>query len=490
VSNAGPIRGSVLVVEDDESTAELERRALTRAGAKVVLVARVADALGLLARQPFAAVVLDYQLPDGDPWRVLDAAAERVPRVPVILATAMGNEQIAVEAIHRGVADYIKKDPVFWEHLPRVVERVTRLAGAEEQLRRERSRLAEAQRIAQLGSWEWDVLENRVTWSDELYRIFGRDRATFGASYEAFLECVLPAERELVDAGIRHSVESRTPFRHLYRVTSGGGQPRWVEGRGTVELDEEGNVLRMAGTAQDVTEREERQAQQLLAQQERERLNQRLQALNLELQGSLREREVMLQEIHHRVKNNLQVISSLINMQIRKLEAGENRDALEECKSRVQAIALIHEKLYRAGDYARVPFGDYASSLASSVFQAHRHVAANVKLELEIEELPLAVDQAIPCGLILNELITNALKHGFGDGRTGTVRVRLEQLDRDYVALTVSNDGLALPDAFEARNSRSLGLNLVTTLARQLQAHIEVSREPDTRFRLRFGRST
>jgi two-component sensor histidine kinase len=397
----------------------------------------------------------------------------------------MGNEQVAVEAIHRGVADYVKKDLAFWEQLPRVVERVTRLTEAEEQLRRERSRLAEAQRIAQLGSWEWDIPDNRLTWSDELYRIFGRDRATFGASYEAFLECVVPAERELVDASIKRSFATRTPFQHLYRV-SAPGAPRWVEGRGTVELDHEGNIVRMAGTAQDVTEREQRNAEQALAQQERDQLNQRLQALNLELQGSLREREVMLQEIHHRVKNNLQVISSLINMQIRKLEAGENRDALEECKSRVQAIALIHEKLYRAGDYARVPFAEYAKSLISSVFQANGDAAANVRLELQIDELALAVDQAIPCGLILNELITNALKHGFSDGRSGTVRVRLAKVGPGTVGLTVGNDGIALPETFETRSSRSLGLNLVTTLARQLQARLEVSRRPGTSFQLQF----
>jgi two-component sensor histidine kinase len=234
-----------------------------------------------------------------------------------------------------------------------------------------------------------------------------------------------------------------------------------------------------------VTEREQRHADQELAQQEHARLNQRLQALNLELQSSLREREVMLQEIHHRVKNNLQVISSLINMQIRKLEAGENRDALEECKSRVQAIALIHEKLYRAGDYARVPFAEYAKSLISSVFQANRHAAANVRLDSEIEELALAVDQAIPCGLILNELITNALKHAFPGARRGAVRVTLER-ENGRVVLGVGDDGVGIPPGVEPARAGSLGMRLISVLVDQLDGKLEIERGNGTAFRISF----
>jgi len=118
---------------------------------------------------------------------------------------------------------------------------------------------------------------------------------------------------------------------------------------------------------------------------------------------------VLLQEVHHRVKNNLQVISSLMNMQVRRTDDASSRSALAECQNRVLAIALIHEKLYQSRNYARVPFSDYARSLADNIFHATGVSPGNTKLSVEFESLSLAVDKAIPCGLILNELITNAL---------------------------------------------------------------------------------
>ena len=462
------------------------------------------------------------------------------------------------------------------------------------ELGQERARLAEAQQLARLGSWQWDVEADLVTWSDELYRIFGRERAEFGASYAAFLESVHPADKSRMQDVIRRSLESREGFQCLHRIVA-KGVTRHVESRATLQLGADGRVLRMLGTAQDVTEREEQQAKlresdaffelsldmlstadlrgcfrrvnpafgllgysedELLtkpfldfvhpddvartleevkklsqgiktlrfenryrckdgsyrwiswvssphpdgilygtgrdvtaekaAREEREHLNERLRSLNHDLTRTLKEREVLLQEVHHRVKNNLQVISSLINLQIRKLEPGENRDALEECKTRVQAIALIHEKLYQSSDYAEIPFGEYARSLTTNVFQASTQSTSNVRLELAVDEVALAVDQAIPCGLVLNELITNALKRGFKDGRAGTIRVEFSRTPGGGVRLAVKNDGIRLPEDFEYPASPSLGLHLVSTLARQLNAELEVTRERGTAFQLKF----
>src|SRR5437016_4063348 len=126
----------VLIVEDDENTAELESRVLSRSGMTVRTVGRVADAIALLRSETFTAVLLDYNLPDGDPWQVFDVAQSLIPRVPVIIVTGMSNEQVAVEAIHRGVADYVKKTTDFWDQLPGTVDRVTRLAEAEQEIAR------------------------------------------------------------------------------------------------------------------------------------------------------------------------------------------------------------------------------------------------------------------------------------------------------------------------------------------------------------------
>ncbi|MBL8910121.1 MAG: PAS domain S-box protein [Archangium sp.] len=276
--------------------------------------------------------------------------------------------------------------------------------------------------------------------------------------------------------------------RELFGLRADGSEVPVEIGLSPLKTDEGDFIL---SSIVDVTERRR-------AAMERERLLGELRSLNAELEqrvrartseltSALEEREVLLQEIHHRVKNNLQVISSLINMQRRKLEAGPPRDALQECQLRVQAIALIHEKLYQSKNYARVAFPAYVRSLASSVFHATGVSPRAVQLEVEIDDLALAVDRAIPCGLVLSELISNALKHGFPDGRGGTIKVTLRKLDPGRVSLEVSDDGVGLPPHFDLERTSTLGLQLVRTLAEQLGAKMTVRGVGGASFELEFA---
>jgi len=219
----------------------------------------------------------------------------------------------------------------------------------------------------------------------------------------------------------------------------------------------------------------------------------RLRLLNDELEkqvrartGELREREVLLQEIHHRVKNNMQVISSLISLQVRTLEDESSRLALKECQARVQTMALIHDTLYQSKDFSRVPFEHYARSLAENILSAVGELSSAISLELSLDELSLPVDKAIPCGLILNELITNALKHAFPDGTGGTVRIELGRLGECDVLLSVGDDGIGIPSGFRPENSNSLGSRLVTTLVTQLDGRLEIKGPPGATFRISF----
>jgi PAS domain S-box-containing protein len=209
-------------------------------------------------------------------------------------------------------------------------------------------------------------------------------------------------------------------------------------------------------------------------------LEQRVQARTEELTRSLAEREVLLQEIHHRVKNNLQIISSLINLQARKLEPGAGRFALDECAGRVASISLIHELLYQAKDYGQVPFCEYARRLATNVFRAHGAPNARVGLTLDVDAIALAVHRAIPCGLILNELIANALKHAFPNERAGQIQVALKMNGPSSLRMAVSDDGVGMPIDVDAHRSQSLGMQLVATLAEQLDAKLEIVRDHGT----------
>jgi PAS domain S-box-containing protein len=264
--------------------------------------------------------------------------------------------------------------------------------------------------------------------------------------------------------------------RDLYGRRKDGSEIRIEIGLNPLRTAEGDFVL---SSVADVTERTR-------AQREREDLLERLQALNIELTRSLQEREVLLKEVHHRVKNNLQIVSSLMNMQIRKLDGARGVAALEECQMQVQTMALIHEKLYHSADYARVPLADYVRSVASMVFETMDVRTLDVGLVFETDAVELAVDKAIPCGLVVNELMTNAIKHAFPAGRPGKIALEIERLPGSRVRLRVADDGIGLSAPVDQLGKTSLGLQLVQALARQLQAELSVSGHGGTSFQLVF----
>ncbi len=213
---------------------------------------------------------------------------------------------------------------------------------------------------------------------------------------------------------------------------------------------------------------------------ERERLLDSLRELNVtlaanasRLEASLRERETMLAEIYHRVKNNLQIVSSLMRLQMRTLDEPSAKIALMDCDSRVRTMALIHEQLYAANDLRRVELGGYLRRLTTQLVSAYEETSARVRLELEISPVELGVDRAIPCGLIVNELVTNALRHAFPGDRRGTISVSLKEIDDRNVQLIVADDGIGAGDLRPDGAKGSLGLVLVDALVTQLGGRLE-----------------
>jgi len=218
----------------------------------------------------------------------------------------------------------------------------------------------------------------------------------------------------------------------------------------------------------------------------RDQALQELRERNAELTNQVKTRDLLLQEVHHRVKNNLQIIASLINMQARKLDAGAPRDVLLESKTRVEAIALIHDKLYRSRDLGRVPFSDYIRSLADNVVHASGANVAGVSLSVDTDAISLDVHKAVPCGLILNELLTNAMKHAFPAGQGGLIHVALKHVGPQRVQLTVSDNGIGMQERITDSGHPSMGLHLVATLAEQLDGTMEVLGSSGTSIRVVF----
>ncbi len=211
-----------------------------------------------------------------------------------------------------------------------------------------------------------------------------------------------------------------------------------------------------------------------------------LAAANEHLQGLFSEKEVLLKEVHHRIKNNLQVVSSLLNMQLHSTEDAEAREILRESKSRIRSMALIHERLYKSDDQASIAAGNFIKVIADELFMTYE-VGSTVRLETKIEDVALDISTAIPCGLVINELLSNALKYAFPADRKGTISLSLEVTGNGLLNLRISDDGVGLPEDFDFEQSTTLGMTLVRILAiDQLDATLDIDGKNGTTFDLTF----
>jgi PAS domain S-box-containing protein len=206
-----------------------------------------------------------------------------------------------------------------------------------------------------------------------------------------------------------------------------------------------------------------------------------------QVRASLAEKEAMLKEIHHRVKNNLQIISSLITLQANQLSDEKLREELDDMSRRIRSMALVHEQLYQTDNLAQVDFADYATRMLHALWRSHGAMAKKIRLNLELSSVALPIETAIPCGLILNELAINAIKYAFPDEGDGEVTVGLHfDSAANTVSLRVRDNGVGLPAGMDWRQSPSLGLRLVQILTGQLRGTVETGTGPGAEFELTF----
>ncbi len=276
------------------------------------------------------------------------------------------------------------------------------------------------------------------------------------------------AEESRKNTGNEQRYESSGGYRTLeVELIHKNGHRVWGEITAKFLRDDSGKVTGILGSTRNITERRRAEEQ---------------------LRSSLREKEILLKEIHHRVKNNFQVITSLLRLQRKSIKDVDLHRVFVNSENRIRAMALVHERLYQSGDFARIDFSDYISLMAAELFQTHHCDPDRVKLQINAGSIQLGIDQAIPCGLIINELVSNALKHAFPDEleKKGRIEISLHE-NGAGVELTVRDDGVGLPETIDITKSDSLGLEIVHLLAEvQLRGEYGLSRENGTEFTVRF----
>ncbi len=231
---------------------------------------------------------------------------------------------------------------------------------------------------------------------------------------------------------------------------------RWIAWSDRAMLDKEGDVVAFVGVGRDITERKMAEDKTM---------------------KSLKEKELLLREVHHRVKNNLQIISTLLSLQSAQIKEESVNSLYRESQNRIRSIALIHENLYHSEDLASINFAGYVKNLITDLFDSYGVDSEIIKPILSIDNVIMGIETAIPCGLIINEIVSNSLKHGFKEGTDGEVELNLHETGKRRFTLTVKDNGSPFPHDFNFNSTDTLGLQLINSLVNQLDAKIELNQE-------------
>lgn len=377
----------------------------------------------------------------------------------------------------------------------------------EAQLREREKQLSDAQNIAKIGNWRWDIENDTVTWSDEMYRIFGYKPREVPVSYQSYIDRVHPDDKENTISMIAKSLELKKPFEFFEKIICTDDSIKILHSRGEVITDPQGNAARMIGICQDVTFAKQQENELIRTRNELEnRVNERTKELikiNEELQkeiserkkaielteSALKEKEILLKEVHHRVKNNLQIISSLISLQSNQVNDTKLTDFFNQTKNRIQSIALVHEKLYKTRELSSINFEDYLNDLLLNISETFSNGKSNVQIKTEVEDIPLTIDAVLALALIINELVSNSFKYAFPDSDKGEIYVSLKKADETIYTLILRDDGAGFSEKTDIENTKTLGLRLVYNLVKQLDGTITLNSSRGTEYIITFPNS-
>jgi len=316
-----------------------------------------------------------------------------------------------------------------------------------------------------IGIWDWDLNTGAFLWDDIMYRLYGFQEGNLPVANVAWKRALHPDDLAPALEELAQSLKLPKPYDTSFRVVWQDGSIHHIRAHGIVQRNQDGKAMRMTGANWDITEH--RIAQEKLA-------------------ASLCEKEVLLKEIHHRVKNNMQVMFSLLGLQSAQFTDPVALNAFRESQNRVKSMALLHDRLYRTENLSRIDMGTYLGSLLDYLFNSFGSDAAHIERVIEAPGVLLGLDAAIPCGLIVNELVSNALKYAFTGRPQGKITLEVKSDETGQYHLRVRDDGVGLPKDFDFHNAKSLGLRLVGMLATQLRGTLEYRNGSGSEFHIAF----
>lgn len=584
------------------------------------------DALKILLKEyDFALILMDVEMPEMNGFETASMiyAREKLAHIPIIFITANDykNDDNIFNGYKSGSIDYVIK-PVNYNLLKMKSQVLIELykknrqllinkekldqinhnlelqikekLKIEEELRLKNFQLSDAQILTHIGSWNWDLLSNKMTGSEELYRIYELSEKNKEFSIEKELEKVHPSDLEMVQANLANSISSGSPFDIYFRYLSSNGEIKYINKKGKVIKNDRDEVIKIFGTSQDITSLKKMEDQLKIFNLFEKMLNgifiiseekfkllyanaeairnlgyslNKIKELNLfdivqlnedsfwklaaplinakkekiiffnnfkradgtvypveihlqlirqheswqsfpslpeniffavildltnrkrteqELAESLSQKELLIKEIHHRIKNNLQIVSSLLNIQKSFISNKETISIIDESRNRVHSMALLHEKLYKSKDFNRINFIDYINELALSLVNTYSGINKKIELEINSNVEHVNIDLGVALGLMINEFVCNSIKHAFNEIPKGKISIDFNKIENNHLRLFVKDNGIGLSQNFDIENIETLGLELVKSLVGQINGKLLIYNNGGAGFEIIF----
>jgi PAS domain S-box-containing protein len=472
---SGETKLRVLFLEDLPQDIEIIRELLTEAEFDLDYdhTDSEKEFVRLLHGQKYDIILADFKLPGFDAFVALRLAREICPDVPFICVSGTIGEEKAVEVLKQGAVDYVLKDRM--NRLPFAIKRaladakdISERKRAEKTLRESEEHYQNLAKISPVGIFRTDK-NGATTYVNPMWcKITG---LSFDEALDnGWLKAVHPDDRERLSKDWHEIARLHQASFTDYRFLRPDGTVAWVIGQASPEMNLENQFVGYVGTITDITERKRDEEV---------------------IRASLAEKEVLLKEVHHRVKNNLMTIIGLIKMQESKTRNKTISYLMNELEGRVRSMALVHESLHKSEDLAHINLQNYIETLSDHI-RAQFGAKRDIRFSVQAAGVDVDLDTAVPCGLILNELITNAFKHAFPSDKMQAgknhceITVSVSQ-DSGICTLIVADNGVGLPAETNWENPETLGLQLVKMLCRQINGSIDLDRSHGSVFRLRLA---
>ena len=456
----------ILLIEDNPGDARLIRELLSEGKGmdfQMEWANGLTTGLNNLSVDEFDIILVDLGLPESQGLDTFTNIYAYASSIPIIILTVLNNENIAIKAVHEGAQDYLIKDQVDADSLVRSMQYAIERKKTEKVLLRTHEKLKAIFEGATDGILAVDIKSKKFSFVNP--RICEITGYSMKELFKLNITKIHPKKdlKYILDQ-FEKQVEGKCSILKDISILR--------KDKKVIYCDINSKVLKFdkkeyfVGFYRDITERKHAEEQ---------------------IKKSLKEKEVLLQEIHHRVKNNMQVISSLLKLQSRQIKDNKTIAMFKECQDRIRSMALVHEKLYESKDFANINFNKYIKVLANSLFRSYKIYSDKIALKLDVKDISLKVDHAIPCGLIINELVSNSLKYAFPNSKSGEIKITLCSDGDNDIQLVVSDNGIGIPKDLDFRNSESLGLHLVKVLVEdQLQGEIIQNGSNGTEFKINF----